>query len=181
MTEDHTHSGQRVLEWEQGTFSILPHWILFSPTSSNAVRTYAVLAKYRDADTGQAFPSRATLAKDVGVRSVRSIDGYLRELRDIGALSIKRRRKPGPHPLSGLVYRMRVAADAPLNDGGDQLGAAPDSLSERRIRPRVGVLGAKSADQVVAGVAVRGGVVERSRRGLVMGSRLLRSSVGRHL
>ena len=124
MTQDHTHSGQRVLEWEQGTFSILPHWILFSPISSNAVRTYAVLAKYRDADTGQAFPSRATLAKDVGVRSVRSIDGYLRELRDIGALSIKRRRKPGSRENYTSVYRVMLTPPGVVQS--DALPSAAD-------------------------------------------------------
>lgn len=74
-------------------FSIIPHWVIFSGISDGALRLYAVLMKYADGSTGQAFPSRATLAKAMNKKSVRSIDGYLRELRDVGALAVQRRRR----------------------------------------------------------------------------------------
>lgn len=78
----------------QHHFSIIPHWIIFSGVSSGAIHLYAVLAKYADWESGEAFPARSTLAKDLG-KSPDTVDRHLKELKDIGAITIEARHRKG--------------------------------------------------------------------------------------
>ena len=76
-----------------GRYAIAPEWLLDADISDRAVRLFAVLAsKFADRDTGVSFPSRQTLANSLRC-SVDSIDRALKELNDIGALVIERRRQ----------------------------------------------------------------------------------------
>lgn len=73
-------------------FVIIPQWILFSGISDGALRLYAVLMKYAANDDKTAFPARSTLAR--GIRKSRdSVDRYVKELEDLGALTVQRRKK----------------------------------------------------------------------------------------
>lgn len=87
-------------------FVIIPQWILLADISDGAVRLYGALRKYADNATMKAFPSRATLAKDIHKSSRRTIDKYLGELVSIGALKIERRKRPGTNQLYSNVYTL---------------------------------------------------------------------------
>lgn len=89
-----------------GRFAIIPHWILDADLSSGAIHLYAVLRRYADGRTGDAFPSRSTLARDLGKSSRRTIDGYLAELRRAGALTVTQRKKPGTQQNQTSIYHL---------------------------------------------------------------------------
>lgn len=89
-------------------FAIVPHWVIFSGISDGALRLYTVLTKYADGHTKQAFPSRTTLAKDMGKKSVRSIDGYMRELKEIGAVTVENRKRKGSKENQTNLYIVRT-------------------------------------------------------------------------
>lgn len=89
-------------------FSVIPHWVIFSGISDGALRLYAILQKYADNSTGKAFPSRATLAKDTH-KSPDSVDRYIKELRDLGALKVTQRRKSGTKVCYSNLYTVITA------------------------------------------------------------------------
>lgn len=89
-------------------FSILPHWVIFSGISSNAIHLYAVLMKYADNDTGVAFPSRSRLAGDLS-KSVDTIDRAARELVEVKALKITRRKHKGTKENYSNLYTLITA------------------------------------------------------------------------
>lgn len=105
MTEHNSH-GQY--------FSIIPHWIIFSGVSSGAVHLFAVLAKYADYDTHEAFPSRQTLAKGIG-KSTDTVDRHVKELQKIGALEVTRRKLPGTQGNQTNIYELIYAEPAQTN------------------------------------------------------------------
>ena len=103
---DDTRTGDKIVT--DNHFSIVPHWVIFSGISDGALRLYAVLQTYADNKTGRAFPARSTLAKDTH-KSVRSVDGYLKELVELGALTITRRRKTGTKVCYSNLYTVITA------------------------------------------------------------------------
>jgi len=94
-------------------FVIIPQWVLMSPISDGALRLYAVLMKYADGGTRTAFPSRAALARDIR-KSADTVDRYIRELEELGALHVERRKKSNNENWSNLytvvTVNPRVAA-----------------------------------------------------------------------
>jgi hypothetical protein len=102
-------------------FSIVPEWVLDAGLSDRAVRVYALIARYADNDTLQAFPARETLA-DRALCSVKSIDRAVRELVAAGALR-KAHRRNGDSYQSNL-YTVRRIPDtlvtrvSPSSDSG---------------------------------------------------------------
>lgn len=94
-------------------FSQIPHWVTFSDISDGALRLYLVLFKYASSDTATAYPSRRTLARDLR-KSVKSVDNYTKELRDIGALKvIKRKRKGSKANYTNLYCLITANPNAP--------------------------------------------------------------------
>jgi hypothetical protein len=87
-------------------FSIVPEWVLDGPISDRAVRVYALLARYADSETLQAFPSRETLAKRANCHW-RSIDRAIDELVVLGAVK-KTHRKNGEAYQSNVYTLRRV-------------------------------------------------------------------------
>ena len=100
-------------------FSIVPEWVLDSGISDRAVRVYALIARYADNDTLQAFPSRETLAKRAGCH-VKSVDRAISELQNVGAL-IKSHRRSGDAYQSNLYTVRRIPGHlrTPQSPGGD--------------------------------------------------------------
>jgi len=85
-------------------FAMLPEWILDSDVSAQAIRLYALLNRYANAQ-GTCFPTQDTLA----TRMHASPDTVLRatkELMAIGALTVTHRRKENGEPTSNL-YTLR--------------------------------------------------------------------------
>jgi hypothetical protein len=87
-------------------FSIVPEWVLDAGLSDRAIRVYALIARYADNDTLQAFPARETLA-DRALCSVKSIDRAVRELVAAGALR-KAHRRNGDSYQSNLYTVRRI-------------------------------------------------------------------------
>lgn len=104
-------------------FSMIPHWIIFSGISSGAIHLYAILQKYADGATGQAYPYRKTLASDMG-KSVEMVKRHLRELTKVGALVIQQRRRPGSKEFQSSIYHVRTAMPAAMRD------AMPDAMQD---------------------------------------------------
>lgn len=89
-------------------FAIIDQWLLDLEISDRAVRLYAVLARYADAETHKAYPSRTTLAERLRC-STKSVDRASQELVDSGAMTKKQRHN------SSVIYTLRV-----VQGGGHQ-------------------------------------------------------------
>jgi hypothetical protein len=94
-------------------FSIIPEWILVSPLSHKAVRVYAVLARYADSKTLQAWPSRATIAGQSGC-SIRTVDAAIDELVNYGAVEKERRVENNQYTSSMYVIRRAPRGSAKI-------------------------------------------------------------------
>lgn len=77
--------------------------------SDCAVRLYAVLLRYGHV-SGARMPSRATLARRLRKRSTDTVDRALRELVDLGAVSVPEHTRRIPRRHSGPTARMLAAA-----------------------------------------------------------------------
>lgn len=86
-------------------YSMVPEWVLDfeqAGLSANAVRLYAVLARYGNSEGGGIFPGRQTLADRMGVKKLETVDKAARELRSVGAMSFvsgKEKGKPNTYRL----------------------------------------------------------------------------------
>lgn len=70
-------------------FASVPEWVLFhEDLTPQAVRLYGVLDRYAE---GQCFPSRRKLADQLRVKSVDTVDRALRELQEVGAVTVTAR------------------------------------------------------------------------------------------
>lgn len=69
-------------------YAIVPEWVLNETRTGNAVKLYALLRRYADKASGEAHPSRRTLAKRMRFSRPQSIDPIVRELVEIGALEV---------------------------------------------------------------------------------------------
>lgn len=96
------------------TFAVVPTWVLSAP--SRAVHLYALLRRYADA-SGQAWPSRTTLAERLGC-SVDSVDRALRCLVEIGAVTVVKRWGEDGSPLSNLYRLHSQPVGKPVEEAG---------------------------------------------------------------
>jgi hypothetical protein len=87
-------------------FSMVPAWVLDSGISDKAIRLYAVLAGYADAETGQAYPGRTLLSKRLDC-STKTVDRAVSELMSVGAIRKQQRVKDG-HYQSSLYTVVRI-------------------------------------------------------------------------
>lgn len=108
-------------------FVIVPEWIIDAEVSALAVRVWAVLRSYADNGSGEAWPSRSTLAKRCLV-SVDSVDRALKELVKVKALMITRRKGQNGEPLTNL-FRLVIHNDAAVRRQGGRTGAHTRSRS----------------------------------------------------
>lgn len=110
-------------------FSMIPEWVLDHPDLSDAaVRCYGILARYVDADRA-VWPSQQTIAERMR-KSIATIERLFAELKKVGALVIKARRRN-----SSTVWMLRLLpptsypqdpqnprSDGPLKNEGFQSG-----------------------------------------------------------
>jgi Helix-turn-helix domain len=73
-------------------FAIIPEWVLQANISATAIRLYCVLRRRADKNSFQCHPNRKTLAKDLQVGSVSTVDRAMKELESIGAVKIAHRK-----------------------------------------------------------------------------------------
>lgn len=74
---------------DTGPFALVPEWVLDADLSDRAIRLYALLSRYADAD-GICYPSRRALAERLRC-SEDSVDRAKRELVAAGALHVEAR------------------------------------------------------------------------------------------
>ena len=106
----------------QVRFAMVPEWLIYSGVSHGAVRLYAVLDRHANREN-VAWPSRATLGRLMGC-STDSVDRYITELRDVKALTVRRRSqysKTGKIEHRTNLYELkqiRRGVAAPMRPGG---------------------------------------------------------------
>lgn len=86
MTDDGTQAPRVTAD---ALFAMLPEWVLYADVSAQAVRLYAVLHRYANSSSsGSAYPSRRLLAEHLRVRDEKTVDRAVRELVELGALTV---------------------------------------------------------------------------------------------
>jgi hypothetical protein len=78
---------------EREPFIMLPIWML--DASANAVKLYAVLRRFADNATLNAWPGKQVLAEAMGYKLAKNVDPALRELEEMGAVVVTRRSGAG--------------------------------------------------------------------------------------
>jgi len=95
----------------QVRFAIVPEWLISADVPDKALRVYMALARRANNDDGTCYPSRETIAEDVGGCSVDTIDRCLKALAKIGAVTWEKRRTASGEPTSNLYTVMVVPVD----------------------------------------------------------------------
>lgn len=104
-------------------FAIVPEWVLYSDVSAQAIRVYAVLRRYADAQ-GKCHPSRKTIAERCKC-SVATVDRAVAELIDVHALTVEHRYVDDPDGKKVHTSNRYTLHSLPANrDGGWNAGAA---------------------------------------------------------
>lgn len=121
------------LQSDLGRYGITPEWLLDTDISDRAIRLFSTLAaKYCDRDTQAAFPSRTTLAANLGC-STDSIDRAIKDLERVGALEVERRWVGKEQITSVYVIAYvqppsrKAAATPPLTSGTE-----PESINQNQ-------------------------------------------------
>lgn len=127
-------TGSRITVEEPQGFTQVPVTLLLNPEiSDGAYRVYALL-KHHAWSTSNAFPGRKRLARELGLRSVRSVDTRLQELREHGYLTVTPRFRSSGGQTSN-DYHLRfypVPSTAPsssLRGEGAESCTAPSQAS----------------------------------------------------
>jgi hypothetical protein len=128
-------------------FGIVPRWVIERAKDPRALQVFALLAaKYARGDR-TAYPSRATLARDLAC-STKSIDRAITALLNIQALTIAKRKSTGRYPSN--LYTLRHADPlnqwTPVSSGhpcpvdtrvanlGTPVSHEPDPVNQIRVR-----------------------------------------------
>lgn len=135
-------------------FSIVPAWLLESGVSDKAIRLYAVLAGYADAETGHAYPGRTLLSKRLSC-STKTVDRAVAELVDARAIKKQQRVKDG-HYQSSLYTVVRIDPASPKSRPSVTGDATPrhtrldpaSSVSQRTITTELEPLKQESLNNV---------------------------------
>lgn len=108
-------------------FVILPWAVLEGPLSATDILVYCTISRFADNETGQAWPSRATIATYAQC-STSTVDRSVQNLIDAGFLSKQHRRTKAGDPDSNLyiVHEIVEGVAAPVRRGsrtGDDWGS----------------------------------------------------------
>jgi hypothetical protein len=113
-------------------FAIVPEWVLDATKTGNAVKLYAILARYADKGTGEAHPSRRTLAKRMKFARAQTVDPIVAELESIGAVEVfERYTASGDRDSNGYVVRTIAPAHRVVRPEGPQV----DAPAAQRVDP----------------------------------------------
>lgn len=119
------------------SYTMTPWWLTASGISGNAHKLYAILMHFADNTTLVAWPSRATLAKAMGMNRPQSLDRYIEELVDAGAVQVHRRQAAGGVNLVNQYRMNRGAAPWETSAGNPQEGSAEKRTTSTDERTRV--------------------------------------------
>ena len=108
-------------------FAIIPEWVIALGISHTAFRLYAVLARYADNITHQAFPSRATLAQRLQC-SEKTVDRAVEDLVAHGAIHKQSRGR-----YASALYTVITAAsgETKLSTEETKMSSEQTNLSSR--------------------------------------------------
>ena len=120
-------------------FAIIPEWVLFSAISSNAIRLYCVLRRRADKQSGKCYPSRKTIAEDLQVGSVKTVDRAMKELVEIGAVKVFHRSNKDEY--TSNIYTVMTmppeGSEMTLDSYSDEIESEL-SLGSPKVDTRVG-------------------------------------------
>lgn len=136
---DANHSSSGTLEVEGFTpFAQIPVWVLRSggKLPSGAVQLYGVIMTYADNTTHAAFPSKPTLAADMGV-SESTVGRAIKALEGFGALVVTRRRnkRTGNYYANHYVLRFTDPSQNPLSEPSVTDAPRREVTGDSRTRP----------------------------------------------
>jgi hypothetical protein len=145
VTTDHEFASAEGLD-DEGTlvvdqhFAIVPEWIIDADISDCAYRLYSVLLRYGQS-SGQRMPGRALLATRLKKKSKDTVDRALKELVDIGAVVVERRRRGSVnltnryHLISSPPGRRPAPARKrrPCTGGGRSSAATPSGAGTSNV------------------------------------------------
>jgi hypothetical protein len=100
-------------------------YALAAAVSGNALKLYVILSRYADNNTGRAWPSRATLAEELGYKQARAVDPIIAELEAAGAITVTRSMKPGTREKDLNVYTVKRSHQIPAPSGSAQKRTTP--------------------------------------------------------
>lgn len=106
-----------------GPFAIVPLWLFEALPATDrrlCIATWVALWRYADRNDLEAFPSRLTLADDVGV-SVDLIDRGIKRLVSVGAIH-KYGRATQEGRQTANLYRLRIQPPEVIHRGGRKIG-----------------------------------------------------------
>jgi predicted transcriptional regulator len=108
-------------------FAIIPEWVIQLNISHTAFRLYAVLARYADNITHEAFPARATLAKRLDC-SEKTIDRAIEDLIEHGAIKKQSRGR-----YASALYTVMTAGpfQTDMSKGRTEVSDEETKMSER--------------------------------------------------
>lgn len=99
------------MKYEKRTFTITPNKEHLRGKPPEMLAVYFWICDRAD-EQGLCFPSRAKIADDCGIKSVRTIDKYIKELVDMGILVKTVRKTPGEMENTSNLYQIMLL-DAP--------------------------------------------------------------------
>lgn len=127
-SEPDLSTGDVQISQEIAPFVMVPHWIIESGASANALRVYLVLGTYASGPGGSCYPSRQTIADQAGM-SVETLKRTMRELRGIGAVATEVRKRAAGKQTSNL-YRLAFNAPFPVSRDQESRGVTHDPLTK---------------------------------------------------
>lgn len=90
-------------------FTIVPNRLL--KASGQAIKLYMILSSYLSPRSRIAWPARATLASQLGLKKAATVDRYLDELERLGAIEIMARHRPDGGRSSSGYRILRNSSD----------------------------------------------------------------------
>lgn len=108
----------------QGRFAMVPLVLLQDRSiTKNMLRVYITLAAYRDAETGEAFPSRDRIASESGV-SRSGVSEAIGALKKLGWIEVERR------PNLNNLYHVLVPVEGEVFDRPSKLNGKTNNLKQ---------------------------------------------------
>lgn len=115
------------MKYKKGTFTIVPLLDKLQGLPPEAQTIFMRICQYAD-DNGQCYPSRSRLAKQSGIRTVKTVDKYIDMLCSAGILQKTVRKKEGTKQNETNLYQIVLENEIPHVGYEIHGGRVPDTL-----------------------------------------------------
>ncbi|HEY9703852.1 MAG TPA: helix-turn-helix domain-containing protein [Allocoleopsis sp.] len=115
------------MKYKKGTFTIVPLLDKLQGLPPEAQTIFMRICQYAD-DNGQCYPSRSRLAKQSGIRTLKTIDKYIDMLCDVGILQKTTRKKEGTKQNETNLYQIVLENEIPHLEYEIHGGRVSDTL-----------------------------------------------------